>query len=117
MRPAPPTAPTPARRRSFVVRALIVLLLCCGVALAVFEYWPTSDRGLDAEDVPTAPSAKKDSPIVLPVAPTDLPASPTISPDRRAAAWVLSIDGEVRIKENGHERQIRLGRRSAGWGV
>ena len=31
---------------------------------------------------------------------------PTVSPDRRAAEYVLSIDGGITIKENGEERQL-----------
>ena len=32
---------------------------------------------------------------------------PSMSPDRRAAAWVLSIDGTIKIKENGETREIK----------
>ena len=38
----------------------------------------------------------------------ELPPTPSPDPDRRAAEWVLSIVGGVKIRENGKEREIKV---------
>jgi serine/threonine protein kinase/Leucine-rich repeat (LRR) protein len=113
---AEPLAPTgPPRRRWLSVTAAVLVLvlggaLAAGVAL-VLKY--TNDR--------EAVLATVDSGLTEAKPPTDManrkPDPTDADPDRRAAAWVRSIDGGIRIRVDGEAEERGLATNgTAPWG-